>query len=212
MRAPLVGAKYRVKSAALSLCSPSTNCEPDCNLERALNFTPPQGPKYTGIDTDPHLFQQILIDLVGPLSCLPYPGSRKPIKLYMLATADKHYGAFEIQLIGDVSTRVILLGLLSIQNWFNKIKSVSSDSGTAFINLNPQVISTQAEDNKHLFDDVDFFIARPNSQWQNYVEHQIQIFKKMVRSMFNISRNASWPILSIFECQLLFSYITNLMN
>ena len=33
-----------------------------CNLERALNFTSPEGPKYTGIETDPHLFQHISID------------------------------------------------------------------------------------------------------------------------------------------------------
>ena len=118
--------------------------------------------------------------------------------LYMLATANKHYGAFETQLLDDASTRAILLGLLTIRNKFNKIKTVSSDAGTAFINLNPQVISAQSEDVKHFFEDVDFFTARPNSQWMNYVERQIQIFKKMTRSMFNISKNASWPILFVF--------------
>ena len=95
--------------------------------------------------------------------------------MYVLAIADKNYGAFETQLLDDASMRAILLGLLTIQNRFNKIKSVSSDAGTAFINLNPQVISTQTPDIKHLFEDVDFFIAKPNSQWMNYVERQIQI-------------------------------------
>ena len=34
----------------------------------------------------------------------------------------------------------------------------------------------------------------------------------MVLTMFKISKNASWPTLTVFETQLLFSYITNLMN
>ena len=184
----------------------------NCNLERALNFTPPQGPKYTGVETDPHIFQHLSIDLLGPLSCLPFPGSRKPIKMYVLAVADKNYGALETQLIDGASTKAILMGLLTIQNRFNKIKSVSSDAGTAFINLNPQVISSQTPDIKHLFEGVEFFIAKPNSQWQNCVERHIQTFKKMTRSMFKISKNASWPTLTVFETQLLFSYVTNLMN
>ena len=64
----------------------------------------------------------------------------------------------------------------------------------------------------NLFEGVEFHVAKPNSQWQNYVERSIQIFKKMVRSMFNISKNVSWPSPSLFEAQLLFSYIANLMN
>ncbi len=183
-----------------------------CNLERGLAFTPPQGDRYVGTNTDPHVFQNLSIDLVGPVNCLPHPNSRKPAKYYLLAVADKNYGGFEIQLIGDASTRAILVGLLNVQNRFNKIKSVSSDAGSAFINLNPQVISTQNEDIRHLFDGVEFYIAKPSSQWQNYVERSIQIFKKMIRSMFNISKNVSWPTPSLFEAQLLFSYIANLMN
>ena len=132
--------------------------------------------------------------------------------MYVLAVGDKNYGAFETQLIDGASTKAILMGLLTIQNRFNKIKSVSVDAGTAFINLNPEVISSQTSQIKHLFEGVEFFNAKPNSQWQNYVERHIQTFKKMTRSMFKVSKNASWPTLTVFETQLLFSYITNLMN
>ena len=179
---------------------------------KGIEFYPPQGPKYTGLETEPHIFQHLSLDLLGPLNFLPFPGSKKPVKMYILAVADKNYGAFETQIIDGASTKAILMGLLNIQNRFNKIKSISTDAGTAFINLNPEVISSQAPQIKHLFEGVEFFCAKPNSQWQSYVERHIQTFKKMIRTMLKVSKNTSWPLLTVFEGQLLFSYITNLMN
>ena len=170
-----------------------------CNMERGVSFTPPpQGERYVGIKTDPHIFQDLSLDLLGPINCLPYPNSRRPNKFYLLAVADKNFGGFETQLIGDASTRSILLGLLNIQNKYNKILSISSDAGTAFINLNPQIISSQSEDIRHLFDQVQFHIANPNSQWKNYVERNFQIFKKMVRSMYKITKHVPWPLHTVF--------------
>ena len=97
----------------------------------------------------------------------------------MLATACINYGAFHCQLIGDSSTRAVLVGLLKIQNRFGKLKSISTDAGSCFNknNLNPLIIAEQAEDIKHLFNDEEFFTTPPNAQWQNYCERQIQSFK-----------------------------------
>ena len=108
----------------------------------------------------------------------------------MLAAAYINYSAFDCQLIGDLSTRAVLVGLLNLQNRFNKLKSISTDAGRCFNkdNLNPQIISEQSEDIKHLFDQVGFFTTPPNAQWQNYCERQIQSFKKLVQSMLKFLR------------------------
>ena len=65
---------------------------------------------------------------------------------------------------------------------------------------------------KRLFQDVSFYTAPTDSQFRNYVERLIQEFKKLIRTGHEIPRNCPLPLSTIFELQLLFNNVTNLLN
>ena len=95
------------------------------------------GDKYVKISTDNQAFQQISCDLLGPYKAVSYPGARKPVKVFCLACGCQTYGAIQMQILGDASTKSILIGLLSLQTQFNKLGGISTDSGTQFFSAEP---------------------------------------------------------------------------
>ena len=80
--------------------------------------------KYTKKSSSHNPFQSISRDILGPLHCLPYPGAHKPIKMFALATGCLNYGAFNVQLIEDCSTKSVLLGLIKLKTRFSKNQAI----------------------------------------------------------------------------------------
>ena len=153
------------------------------------------------------------MDLLGPYQVLPFPSARKPVKVFSLATGCQTFGAINVQILGDASTKSILIALLNLQTQFNKIKAISTDSGSQFIrrNLQPENVNGEDSSIKYLFRCI-FFTAPTDAQYRNYVERLIQEIKKLICTGYEIPKHSPLPISTVFELQLLFNYVANLLN
>merc|ERR1711954_35611 len=178
-----------------------------CNKEKKQHFNPLMGTGFTNIDVPNLPFAIARADPSIEVLIQPYPNSKARVKAYLLTFKDVNIGFLHSEIMMGISTRDILIAILSLQATYNtKIQTLITDAGSA---LRESSLAKEAdlfnEGVKGLKNQTNIHIknVEANAQFCNPVESGIKTLKKFFRQIFNKVKSDRLPTLTPPELRLI---------
>ena len=106
-----------------------------CLRTQLKKFKIKDGDRFTLINPDIRLFQNASGDPIGPITCKQWKSARRAsLTVYLLLLVCHETGASVIQILGDLTAKSVILGLMTIERRLNvSLKNLYFDKGSSIL-------------------------------------------------------------------------------
>ena len=142
-----------------------------CLRTQLKKFKIKDGDRFTLINPDIRLFQNASGDPIGPITCKQWKSARRAsLTVYLLLLVCHETGASVIQILGDLTAKSVILGLMTIERRLNvSLKNLYFDKGSS-------LSSSLLESRERQWT---VYQQPPTAHFRIYAERKIGEFRKL---------------------------------